>query len=111
MPIGLVASLGEFLAYLEILNIDAKAEFLSGQSGVDIELKNGKRIEVKTARFDKDYRIWGFGRTKPSKFAYLICVALDEELKPDFFIFTREEAEQLPTEEEAHEGRTKRFNR
>jgi hypothetical protein len=72
----------------------------------------GKRIEVKTATYNQRYRHWGFGNISPEKFDYLICVALDGDLNnPRYVIFTKEEASFLPTEAEAHRGRTTRFNK
>jgi len=109
IPSSLVGTLGEFQVYKNILDKDSQAQLLSGQSGADIKLTNCKRIEVKTATFNKNYKLWGFGKIRPNKFDYLICVALDEELEPEFIIFTKDEAIKLPTEEEATKGITTRF--
>ncbi|VVB90965.1 Uncharacterised protein [uncultured archaeon] len=113
IPPGFISSLGEFIVFSKILQTDTKSELKSGHTGADIKLSNGRKIEVKTARINKDYKDymhWGFGRIKPEKFDYLVCVALDENLNPDFYMFKRDEAMNFPTEKEAHEGRTTRFN-
>ena len=109
-PPGFISSLGELIVFSKILQIDNEAKLKSGHTDADIELSNGRKIEVKTSRFNKDYKHWGFGHIKPEKFDYLICVALDESINPKFFIFTGNEAIKFPTEKEAHEGRTTRFN-
>ncbi len=110
IPPGFISSLGEFIVFSKILQTDTKAKLKSGHAGADIILSNGRRIEVKTSTFSENYMHWGFGSIRPEKFDYLVCVALDENLNPDFYIFKKDEAMNFPTEKEAHEGRTTRFN-
>lgn len=112
IPPGFISSLGEFMVFSKIKEIDNEAKLMSGHTGADIELSSGRKIEVKTSTFNsnENFNHWGFGGIKPEKFHYLICVALDDSLNPKFFIFTRNEAKKFPTEKEAHEGRTTRFN-
>jgi hypothetical protein len=105
---SLVGQLGELLVYLKILDVDNHAEILSGQSGTDIKMSNGCRIEVKTgSRSKTEGGIFGFGRIKPEKFHFCVCVALKEP--PEFFIFSKKQANNLPTEYEAR-GKKVRYN-
>jgi hypothetical protein len=104
----LVGKLGELEVYNRIFSkVD---EYKGGLSRVDIKLKNGKGIEVKSASYDKDYS--GAGGLFPEKYDYFIFVSFNKDYsKPKFFIFTKEETRRLPTEKEAHKGETTRYNK
>ena len=97
-PSHLSGPLGELYVYEKVLEKDPEALLLSGQSGVDIKLSNGARIEVKTARYNTGLKVWGFGRIMPEKFDYLVCVALKDNSTPEFIVFTKKEAQKLPME-------------
>lgn len=104
----LTGSLGEYLVYQKILQKDDKAKLYTGQKKADIILSKGAGVEIKTATYNEKEMVWGFGRIKPEKFDYLICVALDRDLYPNYYIFNKSEAEKLPTEAEARIYKRKR---
>jgi len=107
------AFIGECLVLRELLKRGFCATWKGkyGFGKYDIAIGN-KRIEVKTATYSNRHRLWGFGGISPEKFDYLICVALDDDLRnPRYVIFTKDEAKSLPTERQAHKGRTTRFDK
>jgi len=109
------ANCGELLAIVELLALKKskkfeKVEWYGGSSfhkqKCDIVLDGKLRIEVKTCNRDN---VWaktqklkdstfdsGFDRVDPSKFHYVICVSLNNELKKTrFFIFDSKEAQEF----------------
>ena len=92
------STIGEWLVMDQLLSRGYSPTLKSGQNDVDILLNGGEGIEVKSATWDSGLGgVYRFDRIKPDKLAYLICVKLtDDYSESEYFVFTREEVEELP---------------
>jgi hypothetical protein len=107
-PTRFFGEYGELLVQPKLLN-DFDIEMFGGQSRADLAIINRttgikKNVEVKLSSYKEEGwgKGWGFAiNTKKiredkivkdfSYFDYLICIGLDNNYNPHFYIFTREE--------------------
>lgn len=104
VPNKLLYAVGEFYVLKELEERGFNdIEHKGGQSGCDIRVNNGKRIEVKTSRLKNDsgpkdifyygWKVQNKNQKNTDKFDTMVCVGLDNDFRnPKFYIFTNKEA-------------------
>lgn len=93
----LTGNLGEWLVMDALIERGYEPTLHSGQADVDITLRDGTRIEVKTGVFDPKRRIYRHDSIQPDKLDYLVCVTFEEGYtEPRVYILDSEETGALP---------------
>ena len=109
-PPYLAGLAGEFLVMQKLHDRGLKPKPMGAQSGYDIQLEDGKRVEVRTSQSkregvqarEKDVVDWGWrlkNRGKENKFDYVVCVALDERNIEDSecYMLSADEVDRAPS--------------
>jgi len=90
--------MGEWLVMDRLSEYGCSPSLESRQNDVDILLRGGEGVEVKSATWDS--RLGGvyiFDRVKPEKLDYLICVKFPNDYSAaEYFVFDKDDVESLP---------------
>jgi hypothetical protein len=102
LPRGLIGTLGELYFAQQLDGTGQTYKYRGGSASVDF-IVNGKKVEVKTSSlkneslYPEGIDFWGWSvPSERKKFTTLICIALDKDLAPTFYSFSRDQALSVP---------------